>query len=65
VHITWDESQVKISPREVVKQLREGTPSIEITPGSTDKLIIAVWMLQPGEAEIVARRVREILKKAA
>ena len=65
VHITWDQSAVKITPPEVVKQLREGTPSIEITPGSTNKLIVAVWMLQAGEAEIVARRIREILKKAA
>lgn len=65
VHVTWDPSALRITPREVVKQLREGTPSIEITPGSTDKLIIAVWMLQPGEVEIVAKRVREILKKAA
>lgn len=65
VHISWEPGALKITPREVVKQLREGTPSIEITPGSVDKLIIAVWMLQPGEAEIVAKRVREILKKAA
>jgi len=65
VHVTWDQNVVKIKPSEVVKQLREGTPSIEITPGSRDRLVIAVWMLQPGEAEIVAKRVREILKKAA
>lgn len=64
VHITWDQNAVKITPRELVKQLREGTPSIEVTPGHNDKLVIAVWMLQPGEAEVVARRVREVLKKA-
>lgn len=64
VHITWDQSAVKITPAEVVKQLREGTPSIEVTPGHRDKLVVAVWMLQPGEAEVVARRVREVLKKA-
>ena len=65
VHITWDEAAVKITPREVVKQLREGTPSIEVTPGYSDKLVIAVWMLQAGEAEVVSRRVREIFKKAS
>jgi len=64
VHITWDQSAVKITARELQKQLREGTPSIEVTPGYNDKLVVAVWMLQPGEAEVVARRVREILKKA-
>lgn len=65
IHITWDQSVIKIAPREVVKQLREGTPSIEATPGSADRLTFTVWMLQAGEAEIVARRVREILKKAS
>ncbi len=63
VHITWDQAALKITAREVVKQLREGTPSIEVTPGHNDKLVIAVWMLQAGEAEVVARRVREVLKK--
>jgi D-glucosaminate-6-phosphate ammonia-lyase len=65
VHITWDRNAVKISPADVVKQLREGTPSIEVTPGYNDKLVIAVWMLQQGEAEVVARHVREVLKKAS
>ena len=65
VHITWDQSVVKIKPREVVKQLREGTPSIELTPGPADRLVVAMWMLQPGEVEVVSRRIREILRKAA
>jgi len=49
----------------VAKQLREGTPSIEVTPGSDDRLTLTVWMLQQGEAETVARRVREALESAA
>lgn len=65
VHITWDADKVKIKPTEVVKALREGTPSIEVTPGPSDRLTVAVWMLQPGEAEVVAKRIREILKGAA
>ncbi len=65
VHITWDRSQLKISPREAKKQLREGTPSIEVTPSGDDRLVVAVWMLQPGECEIVSKRIREVLKKAS
>jgi len=63
--IRWDQNRVKLSPLEVMKQLRDGDPSIEANPG-TDKnaLVIAVWMLQPGEAEIVARRLRAVLKLA-
>jgi hypothetical protein len=45
----------------VVKQLREGEPSIEVVPGSKEHLIVNAWMLQQGEVKIVARRIRDIL----
>jgi len=63
--IRWDQSRVKLTPLDVMKQLRDGKPSIEVNP-STDKenLVIAVWMLQNGEAEVVARRVASVLKSA-
>lgn len=62
IHVTWDANELKLKPREVVKLLREGTPSIEVTPSPEDRVIVAVWMLQPGEAEVVAKRLREVLK---
>jgi len=63
LRITWDESTVKLTAEDVVKKLREGEPSIEIVPGAKNgKIEIAVWMMQPGEAQIVARRVREVLR---
>jgi L-seryl-tRNA(Ser) seleniumtransferase len=65
LRITWDESQVKTTPAEVVKKLREGNPSIELRPGAAQGIEVAVWMMQPGEAQIVARRIREVLKGAA
>jgi len=64
VHITWDQAQLPITPEEVTKQLREGEPSIETTPGHKDRVVVNVFMLQPGEAQIVARRLREVFKKA-
>ncbi len=65
LRITWDRSKISLSPDDVRKQLREGQPSIETTPGSHDELLMTVWMLQPGEAQVVARRVRQVLKGAA
>ena len=63
--IKWDQSKVKISVAEVVKKLKEGEPSIEVNPSSNkEQLVIGVWMLEPGEAQIVAKRLREILKAA-
>lgn len=62
LRLTWDQSQVKLTYKEVAVKLREGEPSIEVVPGTKDSLEIGVWMLQPGEDKIVARRIREVLK---
>lgn len=61
--ISWDQSKVKITPAEVVKQLLEGKPSI-FAGGRKDKLSIGVVLLKPEQVEIVARRIKEILTKA-
>jgi L-seryl-tRNA(Ser) seleniumtransferase len=65
LHITWDQTKIKVSPLEVKKQMAEGEPAIELNPSTDrDKAVIGVWMLQPGEAPIVAKRLREVLKSA-
>ena len=68
LQVAWDESKVKISREKVTRELADGTPSIRIgrVSGTGDKgILFAVHTLQDGEAEIVAARVAEILKKAA
>lgn len=57
-----DQAVLPLPPQEVHKRLREGEPRIELVPNNRD-IMVGVWMLQPGEAEIVARRLREVLKK--
>jgi uncharacterized pyridoxal phosphate-dependent enzyme len=64
LHITWDQSAVKLSYRDAARLLREGEPAIEVTPGGRDALVIGPWMMQPGDAQIVARRLREVLRSA-
>jgi L-seryl-tRNA(Ser) seleniumtransferase len=65
LRIRWDQSKIAMPPPDVMKKLREGEPSIEVSPLTTkDELVIGVWMMQPGEAEMVARRVRAVLKPA-
>lgn len=64
--LRWDPAVVRISPPDVKKKLQEGDPSIEACPlTSKEELVIGVWMMQPGDAEKVARRVQQILKEAA
>lgn len=73
--IRYDQQRVKISPVDVAAELRRGTPSIELNPGTGKKdagglpsdentIVVGVWMLEPGEDSIVARRLREVLGKA-
>jgi L-seryl-tRNA(Ser) seleniumtransferase len=70
VRLTWEKTALPLTADEVRKQLREGKPSIEITPGSSpakdEKQVIGigVWQMQPGEAEVVARRLREVFTTA-
>jgi L-seryl-tRNA(Ser) seleniumtransferase len=74
--LRYDTQRVKILPVEVVAELRKGTPSIELNPNTGRKngaglpsdestIVVGVWMLEPGEDLIVARRLKEVLSKAA
>jgi L-seryl-tRNA(Ser) seleniumtransferase len=66
IRMTWEKAKLSLTADDVRKQLRESKPSIEIAPNSspakaeTQEIGFTVWQLQPGEAEIVARRVREV-----
>jgi L-seryl-tRNA(Ser) seleniumtransferase len=63
LRVTWDEAALGITAAEATRRLRDGDPSIELRPGARQGIEVAVWMLQPGEAQVVARRIREVLKK--
>lgn len=66
VRIRWDKAALPVTAEEVRQQLRQGTPAIEIVPDASpateprQEILIGVWQLQPGEVEIVARRLREV-----
>ena len=69
--------KVKISARDVMTELRKGSPAIELNPSTgrrsgasagivTDEntIVVGVWMLQPGEETVVGKRLKEVLGKA-
>ncbi len=74
--IRYDPTRVKIGAKEVARKLREGKPSIELNPATGNPrgsagmhsdehtIVVGVWMLEPGEDLIVARRLRETLMAA-
>jgi L-seryl-tRNA(Ser) seleniumtransferase len=74
--LRYDSQRVKIRPLEVMAELRRGTPSIELNPNTGRKagaglpsdentIVVGVWMLEPGEELVVARRLKEVLGKAS
>ena len=63
LHLTWDQQKIKTTPKEVLEQLKNGTPSI-VANGDDKTLSIGVVLLRPEQVDIVARRVKEILHKA-
>src|SRR5437867_684811 len=74
--ITYDQNRIKITGAEVMKKMREGKPRIELNPstggvpasaglpGGPNSIVVGVWMMQPGEDVIVAKRLREVLQGA-
>jgi L-seryl-tRNA(Ser) seleniumtransferase len=74
--ITYDQSRVKITGIEVMHKMKQGTPRIELNPstggspasaglpGGPNTIVVGVWMLQPGEENVVGKRLQEVLKAA-
>jgi len=60
--VSWDKTKIEIKPKEVIKVLDEGTPSI-IAGGGEDALNVGVVLLQPKQVDIVANRIKEILEE--
>ena len=66
--VHWDENAVKITCDEVSSKLAKGTPPIRLgrVRGTGDQgLLISVFMLKPGEVEIVSRQLATVLCDAA
>ena len=64
ISVTWDEEKVKITPGQLLKNLQDGSPSIEVMT-SKNAINMTVFMLKSGEDKIVAKRFQEELAKAA
>ena len=74
--ITYDQNRIPITGQQVMEKLRQGSPRIELNPATgagpamaglpsgPNTVVVGVWMLQPNEDLIVARRLREVLQGA-
>jgi L-seryl-tRNA(Ser) seleniumtransferase len=75
--ITYDTNRIKLTATEVMQKMREGAPRIELNPSTgggpasagllsgNSVIVVGVWMLQPGEDQVVATRLQEVLAGAS
>jgi L-seryl-tRNA(Ser) seleniumtransferase len=63
IRISWDGGD-EAAAAATVKAMKDGEPSIAIR-NEKEALVIGVWMMQPGEDKVVARRLRQVLEKKA
>jgi uncharacterized pyridoxal phosphate-dependent enzyme len=63
MEIKWDPQRIKITPPEAGAALRRGNPSVAVSTGErTGALSLNSFMLQPGEENILAEKLYEVLK---
>ncbi len=62
--LTWTEGAFKFNAGEVARQLLQGDPPIAISPRGERLLHVSVWMMRPGEHEIVTRRLQDVFTAA-
>jgi D-glucosaminate-6-phosphate ammonia-lyase len=60
VRVSWDRTDLRADA--VVRALRAGNPSIGAR-AEGETVVIGVWMMQPGDDAIVARRLRQELER--
>jgi uncharacterized pyridoxal phosphate-dependent enzyme len=66
MHITWDESRVRLTPEEAAQILRNSPASIAIGRGERQPgLAMCSFMLQAGEDKIVAMQLSKLLREHA
>jgi L-seryl-tRNA(Ser) seleniumtransferase len=62
LQIAYDQNRIGMTGQQIMEKMRQGSPRIELNPSVGPNFVtVGVWMLQPDEDVIVARRLREVL----
>lgn len=59
--VSWDNTKIHMSAKELQEKLRNGDPSIEVAGGEENSINITAWVMRPGQEKLVARRLKEVL----
>ncbi len=67
MNISWAKDKTKLTRKSLGEKLREGSPSIEVISWGIDdySIDLTVFMLNPGQEKIVAKRLYEELSNAS
>jgi hypothetical protein len=68
LHVMWDPAKLHVTGQEAADELGRTRPRIALGSGYADEsditsLNVTAWMMQPGEDEIVADRIHELLSR--
>src|SRR5207253_11056030 len=63
LYVKWDEKALRLTREDCFKALQEGDPSI-VALRTPLGVTVVTWMMRPGEEQIVARRLKEVLEHA-
>jgi uncharacterized pyridoxal phosphate-dependent enzyme len=61
MQIEWDQTKIKLDPKDAYKQLRAGNPSIVLSSNKTG-LGMNSFMLQPGEDKVIAQHLVKLFR---
>lgn len=64
LQVSWDKSKIKLAKQDLITNLRNGNPSIEVGGGGPESFSVTVWMMKAGQVKIVAKRLTEEFSKA-
>jgi len=65
LQVNFDQNRLGMTGQQLMEKMRQGTPRIELNPAvGPDFVTVGVWMLQPDEDVVVARRLREVFQGA-
>jgi L-seryl-tRNA(Ser) seleniumtransferase len=64
LRLTWTESAFKFDAADVSHRLLQGDPPIAISRRGDRLLHVSVWMMRPGEHQIVTKRLRDLFTAA-
>lgn len=67
LRFSWDDKRYRVTAKQAKQRLREGDPAIEVVSLylSEGHFEISAWMMEPGEEQVLAERLRELFTNAA